>query len=56
MSRPTEDGRFPFIHRRRVKWGESDPARIAYTARFLDFAMDAIEAFLQDRSAPASTS
>jgi YbgC/YbaW family acyl-CoA thioester hydrolase len=49
MSRPTEDGRFPFIHRRRVKWGESDPARIAYTARFLDFAMDAIEAFLQDR-------
>jgi 4-hydroxybenzoyl-CoA thioesterase len=41
--------RFPFVHARRIKWGESDPARIAYTARFLDFAMDAIEAFLQDR-------
>ncbi len=41
--------RFPFIHRRRVRWGESDPARIAYTARFLDFCMDAIEAFYQDR-------
>lgn len=49
MSRPTEDRRFPFVHERRVRWGESDPARIAYTARFLDFSMDAIEAFLQDR-------
>jgi acyl-CoA thioesterase FadM len=49
MSRPTEERRYPFVHRRRIKWGESDPARIAYTARFLDFAMDAIEAFLQDR-------
>ena len=39
----------PFIHTRRVRWGESDPARIAYTARFLDFAMDAVEAFFQDR-------
>lgn len=41
--------RFPFIHTRRIRWGEADPARIAYTARFLDFAMDAIEAFLIDR-------
>ena len=39
----------PFIHTRRIRWGESDPARIAYTARFLDFAMDAVEAFFQDR-------
>ncbi|WP_338664391.1 thioesterase family protein [Pararoseomonas sp. SCSIO 73927] len=49
MSRPTEGKLFPFVHARRVKWGESDPARIAYTARFLDFSMDAIEAFLLDR-------
>jgi acyl-CoA thioesterase FadM len=40
MSRPTE----PFVHRRRILWGETDAARIAYTARFLDFAMEAAEA------------
>ena len=40
---------FPFVHARRVRWGESDPARIVYTPRFLDFAMDAIEAFFLDR-------
>ncbi|WP_376099721.1 acyl-CoA thioesterase [Roseomonas sp. CCTCC AB2023176] len=39
----------PFVHVRRIRWGESDPARIAYTARFLDFAMDAIEAWMLDR-------
>lgn len=48
MSRPTEKT-YPFIHARRIRWGESDPARIAYTARYLDFAMDAIEAFFNDR-------
>lgn len=42
-------GRFPFVHLRRVRWGDSDPARIAYTARFGDFAMEAIEAFFLDR-------
>ena len=49
MSRPTEARRYPFVHARRIRWGESDPARIVYTARFLDFAMDAIEAFFTDR-------
>ncbi|PWS36958.1 acyl-CoA thioesterase [Falsiroseomonas bella] len=49
MSRPIEGKAYPFIHARRIRWGESDPARIAYTARFLDFAMDAIEAFFTDR-------
>ncbi len=44
-----DGARFPFVHRRRVSWGDSDPARIAYTARFLDFAMEAVEAFFQDR-------
>ena len=38
-----------FVHTRRITWGDSDPARIAYTARFLDFAMEAVEAFFQDR-------
>jgi 4-hydroxybenzoyl-CoA thioesterase len=49
MSRPIEGKAHPFVHARRIRWGESDPARIAYTARFLDFAMDAIEAFYNDR-------
>ena len=43
--RPTE----PFAHRRRILWGETDAARIAYTARFLDFAMEAVEGWFQDR-------
>lgn len=45
MSRPTE----PFVHHRRILWGETDAARIAYTARFLDFAMEAVEAWFLDR-------
>lgn len=49
MSKPIEGKAYPFVHARRIRWGESDPARIAYTARFLDFAMDAIEAFFTDR-------
>jgi 4-hydroxybenzoyl-CoA thioesterase len=49
MSRPTEGKAYPFVHARRIRWGESDPARIVYTARYLDFAMDAIEAFFTDR-------
>ena len=33
----------PMVVRRRIKWGEIDFARIVYTARFLDFALDAAE-------------
>ena len=36
-------GEVPLIYRRRVRWGDSDPARIAYTVRFVDYAMEAIE-------------
>jgi len=49
MPPPTPSSRFPFVHIRRIRWGETDPARIAYTPRFLDFAMEAIEAFFTDR-------
>lgn len=49
MATGTESARFPFVHRRRVRWGESDPARIVYTPRFLDYAMEAIESFFLDR-------
>jgi acyl-CoA thioesterase FadM len=39
----------PFIHRRAIFWGDTDPARIAYTGRFSDFALEAIESFYRDR-------
>ncbi|MDO9708112.1 acyl-CoA thioesterase [Paracraurococcus lichenis] len=39
----------PFVHSRRILWGETDAARIAYTARFLDFAMEALERWFQER-------
>src|SRR5687767_3262902 len=46
MSRPTDA---PFVHHRRVSWADTDAARIAYTGRFLDFAMEAIEAWWRER-------
>ncbi len=51
MSRPTEGpgNAGVFVHRRRILWGETDAARIAYTARFLDFAMEATEAWFRER-------
>jgi YbgC/YbaW family acyl-CoA thioester hydrolase len=39
----------PFVHVRRVSWADTDAARIAYTGRFLDFAVEAIEAWWRDR-------
>ena len=35
--------RAPIVVRRRVKWGEVDFARFVYTARFLDYALEAAE-------------
>lgn len=37
-----------FIIERRVAFGDCDPARIAYTGRIADFALDAIDAFWDD--------
>lgn len=37
----------PFTFRRRIAWGDSDSARIVYTGRFLDFMMDAGDAWWQ---------
>jgi YbgC/YbaW family acyl-CoA thioester hydrolase len=39
----------PFVHVRRISWADTDAARIAYTARFLGFALEAIEAWWRDR-------
>jgi len=33
----------PFVQRRRVQWGETDPAGFVYTPRFLDYAVEAVE-------------
>lgn len=36
----------PLILRRVVRWGDCDPAGIAYTPRFLDYVVSAHEAFI----------
>ena len=41
MSKPTE----VFQHAIRVGWGDCDPARIAYTARIPEWAIEAIDAW-----------
>ena len=38
-----EDYNCPVVHRRQIRWGETDSAGIVYTVRFIDFAMDSIE-------------
>ncbi len=49
MSKPTEQRRVvqakPFVHHIRVRWGDCDPARIAYTANIPAWALEAIEAW-----------
>jgi 4-hydroxybenzoyl-CoA thioesterase len=35
----------PFLHRIRVRWGDCDPAAIAYTGRIPEWALEAIEAW-----------
>lgn len=37
----------PFVHRRRLRFGESDAAAIVYTANFFDYALDAIDAWYE---------
>lgn len=44
----TEDGPPPFIYKRIVHWGDTDPARIVFTARFLQYALDAIEVWYKE--------
>ncbi|NMN58891.1 acyl-CoA thioesterase FadM [Xanthobacter sp. SG618] len=41
-------GEDAFIWRRRVGFGDCDPARIAYTGKIPDFALEAIDAFWED--------
>ena len=37
----------PFRVRRRVKWGECDPAGVVYTARFCEYVISAFELFMR---------
>jgi 4-hydroxybenzoyl-CoA thioesterase len=39
--------RTPLRVRRRVKWGECDPAGVVYTARFSDYLISAFELFMR---------
>ncbi len=38
-----------FVHTRKIVWADSDPAGIAYSGRFPNFALEAIEAWCGDR-------
>lgn len=46
----------PFIVRRRVRWGECDPAGVVYTPRFTDYMVAAVSLFHEHlfASEPAS--
>ena len=35
----------PFVVRRRVRWGECDPAGVVYTGRFTDYLLSAVMLF-----------
>ena len=35
----------PFVHARTVRFGDTDAAKIVYTVKFFDFAMDALDAW-----------
>jgi acyl-CoA thioesterase FadM len=38
--------RQPFVVRRRVRWGECDPAGVVYTGRFTDYLLSAVLLFM----------
>src|SRR5437868_5512079 len=46
----------PFTVRRRVRWGDCDPAGVVYTGKFGDYVISAVELFyeylLQSRPTP----
>ncbi len=42
MSKPTDQPP-EFTHRRKINWGDTDAAQQAYTGRFLDFVVEAVE-------------
>lgn len=48
MSRSTgQSSGAPYVHHRTINWGDTDAAQIAFTVRFFDFAMEAIEGWFR---------
>ncbi len=45
MSKPTE----PFVHTRRIMFGDTDAARVVYTPRFLHFVVEALDGWFDER-------
>jgi acyl-CoA thioesterase FadM len=39
----------PYVHTAQIRFSDTDAAQIAYTGRFPDFAMDAIDGWFRDR-------
>lgn len=37
----------PFVYRRAITWGDTDPGDIVFTGRFLEYAVDATEAWVK---------
>lgn len=52
MSKPTEFSDVasltPLVHQRRIAWSDTDAARIVYTVRFFEFAMEAIDTWFRE--------
>lgn len=46
-SAPAEPQDAPFVYRRAIFWGDTDTAQIAYTGKFVDFMMEAAEAWMR---------
>lgn len=38
----------PFIYRRAVTWGDTDPGYIVFTGRYLEYTVDAVEAWVTE--------
>ena len=38
----------PFIYRRTVTWGDTDPGSIVFTGRYLEYTVDAVEAWVTE--------
>jgi len=37
----------PFVYRRAITWGDTDPGDIVFTGKFLEYAVDATEAWVR---------
>lgn len=45
---PETSVKTPFIYRRPIRWGDTDAARIVFTAHYFDICMEAIESFFHE--------